>query len=420
MEENLKQLEYFYSIDFEIKKIMAECAPKEIDESSEETRIKYFDKLYKALESIDSKLSIFLQGPFFNKPEFLDNKYKKSRAYEYFKEKTELLKSKLIECETLKLPLNNAYNDCFASMSDNLIHDVKENIYGDSFAIQGKADNLIIQAYTINEILHVLHAYVENNVKVLSSLPMLDRKKYPERKPPTKGSILVGNSSNILAREIFKEFELGKDSRYAYICALKDRTIMMIRDVGHALSMQITEENEESVRVEYFIPAIKGLKDLEIISKLPVMQQSISEGKRVKNAIGLFYTTKNSAATDVCSFIDLIPGDFGLNPDVSKVLSIRDEDEAYELIENGEIKPETLLRHLKHISIDFSEKFKDNLISIIEKRKLEMSETDLDIPTPHDLIDASEHEVEFSRQAEMDNSRDENNNTIESQDDENR
>ena len=48
--ENLQALETFVKKDMQIKELLLRLAPSELDESSEQSRMQYVDKLYKNIE----------------------------------------------------------------------------------------------------------------------------------------------------------------------------------------------------------------------------------------------------------------------------------------------------------------------------------------------------------------------------------
>lgn len=388
MDKYLEHLEYFFEADMEIKKILVSIAPSEMDDYSEEARTEYFDRLYKAIDTISAKLGRFTSGPFFTEQQFMDYKtvfpqdgqkpymeYSQSEVPKTFRDKMELLRKQLLKCESLKLPLSKTYNACFAQMDDGLIKEVKEQIYGDNFNEQQRVSDLLSRATTVNEILHILHFHVENNKEILQSLPILDRKESPVRK--NDGSMLVGYDSNSLAREIFDRYELPQESAFAYTVALKGKTMMMVRDAGHALTMQITENEDGTVKVEYFIPKVT---DADIVTHLPVDQQSIDY--ETQTAIGTFTIPRVDASKKICSFIDKVPGDTGmLNRELlSRIFEVNgDEEKVIRIIEDGLISPRNMLlpSNINLTGIRVTDEFKKRVLYMAEAMEKEKSDKEI-------------------------------------------
>lgn len=374
----LEQLEYFFTSDIEIKRLLSSIAPSEMDESSEEARIKYFDKLNKAIDTISFKLGRFIDGPFFSEKQFMDYKtvfpkdgrqpyteYIESDVQKSFHSKMELLRKQLLKCESLKLPLSRVYNACFAHMDNKLVHDVRDQIYGDNFDEQLKVSDLLSRATSINEILHILHSHVENNKEILQSLPVLDKKESPIR--GNDGSILVGYETNSLAREIFDRYELPMDSAFAYTVALKDRTMMMVRDTGHALTMQMFEDENGNVKVEYFIPKVT---DADIVAHLPVEQQDIDYD--TQTASGMLIVPRDEAAERICAFINAVPEDMGIIDQyvLNRMFDVNgDEEKAIQIVREGLISPRNLLlsSNLNLTGINITDSFKNRILDMAEE-----------------------------------------------------
>lgn len=375
----LEELEFFLGADLRIKQMMLECAPNELDKTD---KIGYYKKLRLRLNSIYILLSRFLLGPFFTEEKFLDTICKrngikvsvetiKSNALQIVRKKIIDLERKLRNSEFMEQDLNEIYTQIFSNMDNELLRNVRGKLYGFNASLQYEFENVLRGANSINEILHVLHAYVENNQDILDSLQPIKIKEQPEMRnayylPQKFDCRLYGHKDNKLANEIFNELDILS---YSYIVALDDKIMMMVRDYGHALTLQITQLDDDTVQVEYYIP---DLKDNVNIAGLPTLMPEIQQtlDQSANKATGRFIVNRNSAANVVCSFIDLIPKDYGLEQDVKCLLQVSSEDKALSLVKEGKISPKLLLLHLRHTKISNpTEKFLNTLRNAIEETR---------------------------------------------------
>ena len=387
MNKYLEELEYFFNTDLKIKQIMLDCAPNEMDATDEK---EYYKKIRIKLNSVYSLLSRFLTGPFFTEPNFLIKIPKiesdgirisfqtiESNALQILKDKMQSLNSLLQDSEYNNSNLNEIYNQIFSHMNDELINNVRNKLYGFNSSHQYAFEHTLSEASSINEILHVLHTYVENNPDILASLPVVKSKEQPEMRKKTIGNNtfckLVGHENNKLANQIFDELDILSSS---YIVALDNKVMMMVRDYGHALTIQITELDNGTVKVDYYIPDLKDDYNVENLNVLmPEIQQTVH--KSANNAVGGFAIDRNNAPSVICSFIDLIPKDEGLAPDLRSLMQFSSEDEAIKSVEKGDISPKLLLLHLRHTKItNPTDEFIETLRSTVKEKQKSCSSKD--------------------------------------------
>lgn len=378
--EYLEQLEYFFDADLRIKRLLVDCAPTETDNLDADSRIKYFDKLHRALGYINSTLSSFVKGPFFLEDQFWDYsttysedgiphvEFIESRVPYSFDKKMQEIKRKLIASESSNRSLRESYNDSFAKMDDNLIKQVKQQIIGENLDEHEKVANLISSSSSINEILHILHSHMLNNREVLDSLPIIDIKRnltYPNS-PDYSRTILAGVKNNTLAKEVFNTFSLNPHFSYAYIVGLDDRTLMMVKDAGHCLTMQIQEDASGNVRTEYFIPKVI---DADIINSLPVTEHNLDY--ETGTDTGLIISSREEAADTICSFVDLIPSDGDREWRLKLEQIIGNKDQAFQLLERGEVSPENLLLTFNNTGyFETTSEEKKRVAQLINNRRL--------------------------------------------------
>lgn len=374
MEEYLSVIEQFFDTDFELKKMMAELAPSSMDSFDEESKIKYYSRLYKILQYAKTKLSFYLQSDFFRKEEFSDTQVevledgtfnygkKKNNVPETFYKRINEIKSHLISLESTLSSPEQAYRECFSGMSKGLVDNVRRKFFGENENEMTDLAETMEETTTINELLHVLHTHLENSNRILGSVPIIDKIEItaPHTNQVLK-SLLLGEPDNELARSIFDL--LPVKTRYAYVVGLKDKTLLMVRDVGHALTMQIIEGEDGQYNVNYFIPKVTNADD---IVKLPVEQQTLDYNNGI--AYGQFTLPKDNAAQSICSFIDMIPGDEGISSKVLKeLIFIRgDLEKAMGLVNAGVITPRNLLLYSNFAGINVDDELRTKLLSLAE------------------------------------------------------
>ena len=159
------------------------------------------------------------------------------------------LLNQLMNCGTDLNKIKKVYQMLISNMSKEFISSVKEECVGYTL---GNVSKSIASASTINELLHFFHSYIINNEGILRNMPVLNNKKNMYDYP----IVSRGIQSNLLSL-IYDNFVLELDCGYTDIIGINDdHVIMMIRDFAHALTMEITTNEQNIVRIEYFIPKI--------------------------------------------------------------------------------------------------------------------------------------------------------------------
>lgn len=374
MEDNLKVLEQFFDTDIELKKMMADSAPSFMDSFDTDSIIKYYSKLYRILQYAKSKLALFFQSDFFVRDEYLDlsvemledgtvkSSKQKSNAPESFYNKINEIKNHLMELEASLRPPEQAFRECFSDMNKSFVDDVRSKIYGENDLEMAVLAQTMDDSTTINELLHVIHTHVENSNRILGSIPVIDKKEttIPNTNQVLK-SLLLGEPNNELARSIFEQ--LPVKTRYAYVVGLEDKTLLMVRDVGHALTMQITEENDGHYTADYFIPKVT---DADAIANLPAEQQTLDYNNGI--AYGKITMEKDNAAKMISSFIGMVPGDEGISAELLMTL-IRVKgnlERALSLVHTGIITPRNLLLYSNFAGLNVDDELKTKLLSMAE------------------------------------------------------
>ena len=270
MTENLKSLIQLFKSDNKIKEILLRVAPPDLN--SQDDIIEYSDKLIDAIDDITFEMEQIFSQRIFVIPSSMKETMKQNLGY---------IKTKLQNTFNPN-ELRKIYKDFFSNMSPDFVKDVGNVCVGYTMNTHWYKDGHIIDlsdvtanAKSINEMLHLLHSYVCNNEDILRSMPIMDQKHIGYY-----GNCTLFGLPNDIARDIFdnmptnsKDSELGE----TYIIGLDDRVLMMVRDMGHALTIDIEEDKEKRTAfVKYFIPKIcnpEKLNKLKGIHKVPITRR---------------------------------------------------------------------------------------------------------------------------------------------------
>lgn len=297
--QNLARFTCFLNDDLAVKKIMFQIAPSEIDEYNEDSLVEYSDKLHHGLKDATFYLSRMMDTA-----DSIETKYEKD-----FLSTFEPLRNKLSEIENDAINTkinNNQLRSFYQSHISNIHSDFVKNVTHDVFAynIKRKENTQKIgeSASSINEILHLVHSYVMRNEDVMESLPVLS-------KDPNTNNGLYGDedANNPIAKEIYDG--LGKQAEESDVVALKDRTLLIIRDYGHATMVDITENPDGGYDVEYSIPKICSpdkANSLPGVHKVKTQYDSTSGEFQIKNT--------SDCAKTILDFISRIPTDNDIKP----------------------------------------------------------------------------------------------------------
>lgn len=286
--KNLEAMKEFFERDMKIKETLMSLAPTEADDYDELSRMEYVDKLEKGLDSLEYDTLASIKK--FGFGEELNNTIR-----EYFANKKKSMAVGKYEAGICQ----KIYNSEFASMSENFIEEVKEGFVGYAFfSNPSKLPGFVKKAKTVNELLHSIHSSIVNNDEILESMPQMGTKRNTIEEP-----ITLYGEENEVAEKIFKEFPLEMDCGITDIVSLKNKVLMMIRDRGHALTIDMDTTNPKEVEVKYFVPK---LCNEEMIRKLP----GINESSITKSgARGFFVSDKDKITKDLFDFIEKVPTD---------------------------------------------------------------------------------------------------------------
>ena len=170
---------------------------------------------------------------------------------------------------------------------------------------------VINQNVSINGLLHIIHSFVMNNEGLYQSVDSLGQ-KMNEGEYPIE---LRGNPNNQIAVSIFEGFPMSLDVAWTDIVALKNKTLIMVRDRGHALTIEV-EEYSDGVMIRYFIPK---LCNIDMINALPGINKVPSSAGVFDGARGEFISSKEEISNNIYNFIARVPTDLDMEFDFENI-----------------------------------------------------------------------------------------------------
>ena len=283
-DQNLKALKKFIKTDLSIKNDLLQLAPNNADNFDETSKINYTDKLYQSLKYLEFDFKSSFEG--FGLSEAVDES-----LTEFFNKTRE------------QLAIGNYQNaDCreifqknFSNMSKDFVENVKKSFVGYSSCNLESLNNSIQDAKTVNELLHSCHSYVMNNKELLSSITKISEKQNKFNYP-----IMIYGENTKPAEELFNKFPMDLDVGSTDIISLENQIFMMVRDRGHALTIDI-DTSKDDYFVKYFVPK---LCNEDMIKALP----GINKDNISKNGASGSFICNNKEFTDkLFSFIEKVP-----------------------------------------------------------------------------------------------------------------
>ena len=283
-EEKLIKLEHFFEVDVRIKKLMYDVAPSNIKYFDEYTMRGYRYELRDMLTYIFSELKCIA----------IDIFGKDSNVFLRIKYLENVIRNNFNICGFDINKFRSFYMNYISNMGIDFINSVKSECIGYSSG----GTRSIEKAVSINEILHFIHSYIVNNDKIIRAIPLLDQKNNKYNYPITLRGIKVPEFE-----QLFKQFPIDLDVAWTDMVTItENKLIMMVRDRGHALSIEITLNNNRA-RIEYFIPK---LCNIEMINMLPGVNRVSKESI---GATGIIDVPINDLSSSLFDFISKVPTD---------------------------------------------------------------------------------------------------------------
>lgn len=288
--EKIIKLQHFFSVDTKIKKEIYDIAPQSLNGYIDETSIsEYTDKLNDSLIYILSELKCVALDVFgkessiFNKVCYLEQD----------------IKTNFYSCGFDIEKLKSFYQKYISNMEPSFIDDVKRSYIGYYFG--GGGVSPLKKASTINEILHLMHSRIINNEGLLKSIPLLNEKDNQHN-----NTISLRGIRNPMFEQLFMMFPTDLDCGITDMVIINEKTlIMMVRDRGHALSIEVTL-NKDNARIEYFIPKICNV---EMVNKIPGVNKVNDDSI---GTTGTIEVETKDLPTALFNFISMVPTDMDI------------------------------------------------------------------------------------------------------------
>ena len=351
-QKKLETLKNFIKTDLSIKNDLLELAPNKSDNFDESSKINYIDKLYKSLKDLEFDFKSSLKG--FN----FDDKINESLTEFFNKEK-----EKLAIGNYNNINCNEIYQNNFSDMSKTFIEDVKKTFVGYTSFNENDLNTSIKEAKTINELLHTCHSYIMNNQSILSSITKISEKQNQFKYPIS----LYGEQTKS-AEELFNNFPMDLDVGWTDIISLEDQIFMMVRDRGHALTIDI-DTSKDDYLIKYFVPK---LCNEEMIKALPgVNKATISQN----GASGCFQCKNTEFTNKLFSFIEKVPTDNDMPPIHIKNIPNFNKNKSNDINKNEHSNPEPPLFSIDDVKEMTTEKGKqgrkfEKILNLLSKFKI--------------------------------------------------
>lgn len=287
-QEKTDKIERFFAADMCIKKDMHSLVPTESDLYTMDSMVDYMDKLYRGIKDLKTEFKFMVRNIGLGK-DTLD------KIDKFFKQIIEEVSNLRYDPNTIKRFFNNR----ISYMREEFVNDIKLNIKG--YSMFSNVDAYFGNCTTVNEALHLLHAFVMNNENILQSMNVLDIKDI------SGYSLTLYGKPSPETKEIFDSFPSNTGSGDTDLIGLPgvNKSLMMVRDKGHALSIEITYEGENAI-VEYFVPK---LCNIDMVNALPGVIKVSSDAPMHSGTTGRFVVSKKELPLMLVDFVKKVPTD---------------------------------------------------------------------------------------------------------------
>jgi len=282
---NLAKIIEFFKDDTEIKKLMIEAAPKEEYEYRPE---KYAKLLKETIEYIKYHICRMLNSFF---------QMGLKDAEEFFNH----ILNRLYSCGENYYKLQEFYTTYISNMRPVLVDEVGKNCIG-YYLWSGVSLN---KATSVNELLHIIHQTVTNDEYLYNRMPQIETKENESNKTIT----LYGEKTE-LADSIFQAIPSDLFVGKTDILSFMGQLLIMIRDRGHALSIEISKDEQDRYFVNYFIPKICNV---EMVNMLKGVHPVDENSNYTNYTRGVFQTTESELPFELVDFISKVPTDMDMN-----------------------------------------------------------------------------------------------------------
>lgn len=208
--------------------------------------------------------------------------------------------------------LSKIYEKHFSHMKPELIKETSQEMVG--YYLFKNFTKISEKAESFNELLHLAHASILSDENLFAKLPQWDTTEkedgsakveynaYGEENEPAKKIF------NYLKEQSNKEQNLNKIPNLLQLLSVDNTIQLMVRDFGHALTIEIDISEPNLALIKYNVPKIfDGVK----VNQLPgINKVSIRPGEFIdEGASGKFESSYDDLAKNVFDFILQVPTD---------------------------------------------------------------------------------------------------------------
>ena len=285
-DENLIKIQHFFEVDNRIKREMYRVAPPKDEDLLTNYSVKrYTDELEDAI------LYAFCEFKCISKDLFGT----RSEEFKRIKKLESAHKHMFYKCGYDTDRLREFYKAYISNMEPRFVDSVKDSCVGYS---NRERTSPVEQAFSVNELLHFFHSYVMNNEDILQSLPIINTKNNDFNFPISLRGIECEEFN-----ELFENFPTDLYVAWTDMIAISEKKLlMMVRDRGHALTIEITL-NHGMARVDYFIPKICNV---DMVNRLPGVNKVDNDSIA---GTGVFEVEIDKLQETIYDFISKVPQD---------------------------------------------------------------------------------------------------------------
>ena len=159
--------------------------------------------------------------------------------------------------------------------------------------------------------IHYTHSFIVNNENFYESIPSIRNNS----KEDDWCGIFLRGISNELGNQVYDTIEnTSLLSDRIDIISLKDKILIMARDLGHASVIQIDTTNRDEFYVNYFIPKNTNTEKTSLLKGIKTNND--------KFATGDFTSTQETFCQDLSCLMKGIPTDLDMGmPNYSELIS---------------------------------------------------------------------------------------------------
>ena len=275
-------------MDLKIKDLIIKMKPAKLN-YGEEFYIKYVDELLENLKKIEEVYFYFID--YLGMPSDIKN---------IVNDKFKNMELEFINCNYKLENLERIYEKYVYSMSSDSIKSISDNFYG--YSIDRKEKEVLSSCNTVNDMLHAFHSYLVNNDNFYQNIPIIETKKINEYEDEIN---LCGKETK-LSKELYDNFPVEVSGCETDILSFDDMILVMCRDIGHALTIEIHEE-ENDLRVNYYIPKVCNVEKVNTLRGVTKLNPEKSNMYSVTN--GEFVIKKENFVPEIVEFIKSVPTD---------------------------------------------------------------------------------------------------------------